>query len=485
MLPDEKRSAGRPSGRQAVFFLAGFLALFFCFFAVQSHALLRPDSFTVLAEKAGGAVVNIRTEKTTQSQDRVFRHFFESPFGENDPFEEFFRRFHGDNNPQREFRRQSLGSGFMISEDGYIVTNNHVIEGADKIRVKLKDGEEYDARIVGRDPKTDLALIRIEADKKFPYISMGDSSTLRVGEWVMAIGSPFGLEQTVTAGIVSAKGRVLGSGPYDDFIQTDASINPGNSGGPLLNLDGEVVGINTAIVSSGQGIGFAIPVNLAKGIIAQLKASGSVTRGWMGVEIQPLDPAMASYHGMKEAKGVFVVRAIEGDPAHRAGIRGGDIITRINGQQVEDTKDLILKVAAAKVGETIEVTVVRSGKEKKLGVTVARRDDAGELKKESPPEPSATEDALGLSLRVLDENMAERMGVDRDAGLLVAGVSEGSAADKAGLRRGDLIMEINHKKMDSLKAYEAVLKKAKKKERLQFLIQRRGQFLVISMDREG
>lgn len=463
--------------------ILGFCLALCLSFSVDAHALLRPDSFTLLAEKSGGAVVNIRTEKNAPAQDRVFRHFFQSPFGNQDPFEEFFKRFQ-EGNPQKEFRQRSLGSGFLISEDGYIVTNNHVIEGADKIQVKLKTGEEYDAEIVGRDSKTDLALIRIAPEKALPYIRMGDSDALKVGEWVMAIGSPFGLEQTVTAGIVSAKGRVIGSGDYDDFIQTDASINPGNSGGPLINLEGEVVGINTAIVASGQGIGFAIPVNLARGIVEQLRASGSVTRGWMGVEIQPLDKSLAEYHGLATAKGVLVMRAIEGDPAHIAGIRGGDIITHINGREVADTRELILRVAEAKVGDTLKVGVVRSGKKREFTVAVGRRaDEEGGEKPLAPEMQKEDADDLGLSLKVLDEAMAERLDRVKGAGLFVEAVLEGSTAEKAGIRQGDLVVEINHSKMDSLKAYDRVVKKAKKGERLHFLIQRRGQFLVIAMER--
>ncbi|MCW7754541.1 DegQ family serine endoprotease [Desulfobotulus sp. H1] len=483
MYPDGNSVAMIAGGVRKKIFPKWMLAVICLFFITDAHALLRPDSFSLLAEKAGGAVVNIRTEKITQSQDRVFRHFFQSPFADQDPFEEFFRRFHGDDGAQREHRRQSLGSGFLISEDGYIVTNNHVIEGADKVQVKLKDGEEYDAEIIGRDPKTDLALIRIHAERTFPFISMGDSDALKVGEWVLAIGSPFGLEQTVTAGIVSAKGRVIGPGPFEDFIQTDASINPGNSGGPLINLDGDVVGINTAIVSSGQGIGFAIPANLAKGIVTQLKASGSVTRGWLGVEIQPLEPSMAAYHGLKNARGVFVARVMEGDPAHAAGMRGGDVITHINDREVEDTKDLIVRVADAAVGDILKVTVMRSGKKKDFRVTVAQRKDDQVSQSEPVQGDERLPDGLGLSLQELDDTLAARMGVERDAGLLVADVAADSPAHKAGFRRGDLIREINHRRMDSIKSYESMLKRSKKGESLQFLVQRRGQFLVIVIDR--
>jgi serine protease Do len=261
-----------------------------------------PGNFSKLAEMAGPAVVNIRTVKTIKGGGPGFRQFQRGPRGRENPFDDFFERFFGENMP-RDFKQPSLGSGFIIDPEGYVVTNNHVIEDADQIKVKLDDDKEFDAEVVGRDPNTDLALLKIETKEKLPVIAMGDSDKLKIGQWVVAIGSPFGLERTVTAGIVSAKGRVIGSGPYDDFIQTDASINPGNSGGPLLNMKGEVVGINTAIIASGTGIGFAIPINLAHGIIAQLKSEGEVTRGWLGVAIQDLTAEMAEYYGLKDRKG--------------------------------------------------------------------------------------------------------------------------------------------------------------------------------------
>ena len=234
--------------------------------------------------------------------------------------EDFFNKFFNQDQ-QKEFKQRSLGSGFIIDKDGYIVTNNHVVENADKIKVILKDEKEFEAEIVGRDPNTDIALIRIKSGYNLPVLKIGDSDALKVGQWVLAIGSPFGLEHTVTAGIVSAKGRVIGSGPYDDFIQTDASINPGNSGGPLINMTGEVIGVNTIIIAGGQGIGFAIPINQVKGIVEQLKKHGDVTRGWLGVTIQDLPADLAEYIGIKDGKGVLVSDVISGDPADKAGIR--------------------------------------------------------------------------------------------------------------------------------------------------------------------
>ncbi|HNT43404.1 MAG TPA: trypsin-like peptidase domain-containing protein, partial [Syntrophorhabdaceae bacterium] len=293
--------------------------------------IMVPGNFAELAEKARPSVVNIQTVKTLKGNGRVFRHFFgnpfgkESPFGGQDPFEEFFGRRGGNGSPE-DFRQKSLGSGFIVDGDGYIVTNNHVIDGANEIKVKLTDGREFDASIVGRDSKTDLALIRITGASNLTPITMGNSDELKVGSWVVAIGSPFGLEQTVTAGIVSAKGRIIGSGPYDNFIQTDASINPGNSGGPLINMKGEVVGINTAIVASGQGIGFAIPVDTARNVIAQLKGNGRVTRGWLGVSIQEITPALASSFGLADRKGALVADVIKDGPADKAGIAQGDVI---------------------------------------------------------------------------------------------------------------------------------------------------------------
>ena len=294
-------------------------------------------------------------------------------FEEEDPLDRFEKYFGDDQ--QKAFKQQSLGSGFVIDEKGFIVTNNHVIEAADEIQVRLNDGKEYDAEIVGRDPNTDLALIRVSSPARLPAVQFGDSDLLEVGQWVVAIGNPFGLEHTVTAGIVSAKGRVIGSGPYDDFIQTDASINPGNSGGPLINLNGKVVGINTAIISNAQGIGFAVPINLAKGIIDQLKQSGEVTRGWLGVAIQDITPEMADYHGIQGKTGVIVTEVFDGDPAALGGIRARDIILSVNGIPVATTRDLTRTIAGIQVGNTAHIEAVRDRETRAFDVTIAKRDE--------------------------------------------------------------------------------------------------------------
>ncbi len=340
-----------------------FLILLGCFFIVAAlnfnpsayaktaDVITVPESFSQLAEMASPAVVNIRTVKTIKGGGPVFRNFRRNPHGEDDPFKDFFEKFFGEDT-QREFKQPSLGSGFIIDKNGFVVTNNHVIQDADQIKIKLGGDTEYDAEVVGRDANTDLALLKIKTGKDLPFLKLGDSDELKIGQWVVAIGSPFGLERTVTAGIVSAKGRVIGSGPYDNFIQTDASINPGNSGGPLINMQGEVVGINTAIIAAGHGIGFAIPINLSKKIIAQLKSEGEVTRGWLGVAIQDLTGEMAEYYGLKDRKGVLVADVFKGDPADEAGIQSKDIILTVNDQKIETSRQLTAMIADLKVGET-------------------------------------------------------------------------------------------------------------------------------------
>jgi serine protease Do len=426
-----------------------------------------PESFSELAKTARPGVVNIRTEKTIKGGGRVFRHFFGNPFGNRDPFKEFFGP--PDNGPSREFKQRSLGSGFIIDREGYIVTNNHVVEDADQIKVRLSDEREFEAEVVGRDPKTDLALIQIKDAADLKPMKMGDSDSLEVGTWVVAIGSPFGLEQTVTAGIVSAKGRIIGSGPYDDFIQTDASINPGNSGGPLINMRGQVVGINTAIVASGQGIGFAIPINMAKDIIAQLKNKGEVTRGWLGVGIQDLTPELAEYYKVKGKKGVLVTHVFEGDPADKGGVKVNDIIVAVNNDPVTGSRELSRKIAALGVGSSATISLLRDGRKKTVTIKIAKRDDQ-EMQTQREPE---SDDSLGLSLRNLEPDFAGRFGYsEEESGVLVVGVESGSKADKAGIRQGDLIKELNRKPIETLKDFRRQLDKVKKGGTIRLLLKR-------------
>lgn len=438
-----------------------------------------PQSFTELAESVSPAVVNIRTVKTIRGGGPVFRHFQREPFGQNDPFRDFFERFFGEEQ-QREYKQRSLGSGFIIDPEGYIVTNNHVIEGADEIVVKLKNGKEFDAEIVGRDPNTDLALLKVKSPENFQALKLGDSDQLKVGQWVVAIGSPFGLEQTVTAGIVSAKGRVIGSGPYDDFIQTDASINPGNSGGPLTNMEGEVIGINTAIVASGQGIGFAIPINLAKGIIEQLKATGEVTRGWLGVAIQDLTQEMADYYNLKDRKGVLVAKVFENDPADKAGIKAQDIIISVNGKKIETSRELTSMIAGLVVGEKAKVTVLRNGKEKTFTVDIAKRDED----KLASGKPSRSEEAgeLGVQVSDITSEIADRLNITETEGVVVIGVDPASKSAVAGIQTGDVIREINRNRVKNVEDFKNILLTIKQGEPISMFIHRVNVgFVVVRM----
>jgi len=439
-----------------------------------------PESFSRLAEMASPAVVNIRIEKTIKTRGPGMRQFQKDPWGREKPFKDFFERFFGEEAP-REYRQPSVGSGFIIDKKGYVVTNNHVIEDADKIVVKLDDDHEYDATIVGRDPNTDIALLKVDSDLDLPFIKLGNSKKLKIGQWVVAIGSPFGLERTVTAGIVSAKGRVIGSGPYDDFIQTDASINPGNSGGPLLNMDGEVVGINTAIIASASGIGFAIPISLAQGIIAQLKSEGEVTRGWLGVAIQDLTSELAEYYGLKDRKGVLVADVFKGDPADKAGIRAKDIILEVNDQKIETSRQLTSMIAGLKVGQTAKIEVFRDRKIKIFTIKLAKRDET-KLKARNVPQGRQGEEELGIRVAELTAEMTQRFNLEDMTGVVVMSVAADSKGAEAGIQMGDIIKEINHRVIESVDDYVTALKKEKDSESVNFFVWRRNAgFLVIKV----
>ncbi len=419
--------------------------------------------FADLAERLSPAVVNISTTKTVKSGGA-------GPFGAmpHNPFfgDDFYRRFFGDQ-PNREFRQRGLGSGFIISRDGYIFTNNHVIAGADKILVKLAGGKEYPAEIVGRDANTDIALIKIKPNGDLPTAVLGDSDKLRVGDWVLAIGNPFGLEQTVTAGIVSAKARSIGAGPYDEFIQTDASINPGNSGGPLFNLKGEVVGINTAIVAQGQGIGFAVPVNMAKEIYSDLKTKGKVTRGWLGVSVQDLTEEMAASLKIAGRQGALVGDVFPGEPADRAGIRTGDLIVEVGGKAVRNTHDLLRIVATLQVGRKVTLKIVRDGRERTVEATVGERKDAREIARMG----KGTE-RFGMTVQEITPEMARHFGMAEKTGVVVTRVAEGSPAEEAGIQPQDVILRVNRTEILSMKDYLQATAGVKEGDSLLFLFRR-------------
>jgi serine protease Do len=431
-------------------------------------------SLAETAKKVSPAIVNISTTQKVERR-RPFR-FGPGPGPrqfEEDPFEEFFRRFFGDRPPPGQQR--SLGSGFIISDDGYIITNSHVVGDADKITVRLSDKREYEAKVIGADEKTDIALIKITPKDSLPTVPLGDSTALQVGDWVMAIGNPFGLEQTLTVGIVSAKGRVIGAGPYDDFIQTDASINPGNSGGPLLNLKGEVVGINSAIFSQSGGnigIGFAIPIDMAKSIVAQLRETGKVTRGWLGVAIQSVTPELAKSFGLDEPRGALVAEVTKEGPAEKSGLERGDIITVFNGTRIKDSHELPTLVAQSPVGSNAEVTVLRGGKEKKFIVKL------GELKDQQAQAERTEEsgDNWGMTVSNITPDTARRFQLEStQKGVVVTAVDPGSPAELAGIQVGDVIEEVNRQAINSIDDFNKAVTAGKEKETL-LLLARRGTF---------
>jgi serine protease Do len=426
-----------------------------------SKKVAQPD-FVTLAEKLGPVVVNISTTQIIKEAP--------TPFEREDPLAEFWRRFFGENYPP-DFRQHALGSGVIIERDGTILTNNHVIENSEKIIVKLSnDDQQFTARVIGSDEKTDLAVIKINVGHDLPVAPLGDSDRLKVGEWIVAMGSPFGLQNTITAGIVSAKSRQIGAGPYDNFIQTDASINPGNSGGPLINMQGEVVGINTAIFSrtgGNIGIGFAIPINLAKELLPELKSKGKVTRGWLGVGIQRITPDIAESLGMEAATGALVASVASGSPAAHAGINVRDVIVEYGAKPIKDSSDLPLMVARTHVGTQVNITVLRDKRVVRLTVTIA------ELKDEEGVVPTPErEKGFGLTVQNLTPEIAQTLGLKRAQGVVITAVERGSAADDAGLRRGDVILEIDRETVRNLADYRHAIAGLKKGEPSLFFIQR-------------
>jgi len=430
-----------------------------------------PGSFADLAARVSQGVVNIKTTKTISRN--VPRHFEEFFFG--GPFEEMFR--------EREFEVPSLGSGFVISEDGYIATNNHVIEDVDEIVVVLADGTEYQADVVGRDPKTDVALIRIEAEDLYA-LPLGDSETVRPGDWVVAIGNPFGLEHTVTAGIVSAKHRIIGQGSYDDFIQTDAAINPGNSGGPLINLRGEVVGINTAMNprAKNSSIGFAVPVNLAKEVLPQLKATGHVTRGWLGVVIQRVTPEIAQHMDLEADQGALVSKVIDEGPAAEAGLERGDVIVEFDGQRIEDWNDLPRVVARTPVGKEVEVEVLRDGDRETVDVEIGKLEEPTEVAAAEPSGGEGTAETFGMRVQDVTPEIADQLGLEEPEGVVITGVEPGSAASKANLRRGDVILEVDRSEVGSVDQLQTRLTEAGEDALL--LVRRGDATLYVPIERE-
>ena len=453
---------------------------------LAASAQSRPDTFADLAEQVSPAVVNITTATTVAVSSQP------GPVvPEGSPFEDFFRDFMERNGPngQAPRRSQALGSGFVISEDGYIVTNNHVIQGADEINIEFFEGFELEAKIVGTDPNTDLALLKVESDKPLEFVTWGDSEVSRVGDWVMAMGNPLGQGFSVSAGIVSARGRAL-QGSYDDFIQTDAAINRGNSGGPLFNMNGEVIGVNTAILSPNGGsigIGFAMSSRVAENVIQQLRDFGETRRGWLGVRIQDVTDDLAEGLGLEEARGALVTDVPEG-PALEAGMEAGDVILSFDGVEVADTRELVRTVGNTEVGKEVRVLVFRGGETQNLRVTLGRREDAERAVPASVQrdEPIVSE-MMGLTISTVTDELREQLGIPEGTeGLVVADVAEDSEAYEKGLRAGDLIAEAGQEKVASVAELEGRIEAAKDAGRksILLLVRRDGdpRFVALSLD---
>ncbi len=413
------------------------------------------QAFISAAKKMTPSVVNI----STISKKKIIQPSFDFS-----PFDEFFR---GMRPAPRYHREKSLGSGFIINKDGYILTNDHVVRDAASIKVKLSNEKVYDGRVVGGDMKTDIAIVKINAHGDLPVAVLGDSDHLDVGQWAIAIGNPFGLSRTVTVGVVSATGRTgIGIETYENFIQTDAAINPGNSGGPLMNINGEVIGINTAIVAAGQGIGFAIPINMAKQIIPQLIKKGKVSRGWLGVSIQQVTDDLARSFGLNSPQGALVSEVIAGSPAAKAGIRQGDVIVRFAGKSVKDVQQLQSMVAETPVGGKVEVTVFRAGKEMNFSIVVASQESAEALQ----PRPDDVEPSVWLGLTV--EDLPPQLRARGITGVMVTDVEDGSPAAEAGFQGGDVIVSVNRKRISDLSGYLLAIKEAEKNDSVAFLVKR-------------
>ena len=454
-----------------------------------SHAQSAPEGFADLAERLSPAVVNISTAQNIEGLSR----------GEGTPLEDLFRDLYPRGGPEMPRRVQSLGSGFVISPDGIVVTNNHVIEDADEITVNFPDGLSLSAKVLGTDPQTDIAVLKIEPDAPLPFVSFGDSDSARVGDWVLAIGNPFGFSGSVSAGIISAFNRNINAGRYDDFIQTDAAINRGNSGGPLFNMAGEVVGVNTAIYSptgNSIGIGFSVPANLVKRIVAQLQEFGVARRGWLGVRIQTVNAELAEALGMEKAMGALVAEVTPGGPAEAAGVEAGDVIIKFDGKDVDEMRDLPRLVADTEVEKTVRVVVFRKGQTQTLKVTIGLLDE-GKINANAAPdrpdgesgEPEKTElGAVGLILRPLSTSAREEFGIGDDVkGVLIAEVDPEGVAAAKGIRPGDVIVEVGQEPVATPAEVEASVRTAREAGRksVLFLIQSQGDLRFVPLSIEG
>jgi serine protease Do len=469
--------------KQPFFFRS--LIVFIAFLSVSTLSLAAdkiPGSFSELVKKASPSVVNVSMEKMTQVGIQM------SPFGSDDPFNDFFNRFYGNQGnqgTQKERKVQGVGTGFIIDKDGYILTNNHVVEGADKIKVTLSDKKEYTAKVIGLDSKTDLALIKIEGAKDLVPLPMGDSDKMEVGDWVVAIGNPFGLENTVTAGIISAKYRRISTSAsnYESYIQTDAAINQGNSGGPLMNTNGEVIGINSAILSQtggSVGIGFAIPINMAKDLLPQLK-KGKIVRGWLGVMIQTITPDLQNKLGLKDTKGALVGSVNEDGPADKAGIETGDVIVSFDGKAINEMSELPLIVASTPVGKNVKIDVIRKGEKKALDIKVGELKDDEETSSRATGGGSTNSNELGFKAGDITSDRARQFKVTEKSGVIILQVDESSPAEEAGLQAGDVVIEVDREKVTDLAQFNKKIKSYKTGDTILLLVKRSGSSLFLTL----
>jgi len=483
--PDEPRHAAQRWG-------AGLVAASLMVWSGVATAAQAPDSFADLAKKVSPAVVNIASTQEMQSPEGNMQGM---PFNfpEGSPFDEFFKRFgqqFGERGqPQAAPQHATaLGSGFIIDAEGYVVTNNHVVDHASEVTVRLTDESVYTAKVIGTDPQTDIALLKIDAGKPLPALNLGDSDKAEVGDWVMAVGNPFGLGGTVTAGIISARGRNIQAGPYDDFLQVDASINRGNSGGPLFNLDGDVIGVNTAIYSpngGSVGIGFAIPSNMVKTVVAQLRESGKVERGWLGVQIQNVTPDLAEALGLKKAAGALVAQVTPDSPAEHAGIKTGDVILSFDGKRIGDTRELARVVAAHPADSKADVQVWREGEEQSVAVVTGQQPNSDQVAEASGPTPDGGyhSGALSAQLAALTPELRQRYGItDDEKGVLVLDVKEGSPFEQS-LRSGDVIRKVEGTAVATPAQVDHLVEQAKaaSKKAVLMLVSRNGQDIFLGL----
>jgi len=470
---------------------AGLLAGSFLVWSSVASAALPPDSFADLTEKVSPAVVFITSTQMAETSGAAHPTIpFQFPPGS--PFEKFFKQFEGQLGQTPEQAPQpvtGIGSGFLIDSSGYVVTNNHVIDSAQNIEVKLNDGRTFPAKVIGSDPKTDLGLLKIESDVSLPYVGFGNSDEMRVGDWVLAVGNPYGLGGTVTAGIISARNRDINSGPYDDFLQTDAAINRGNSGGPMFNLKGEVIGVNTAIFSPNGGsigIGFAIPSNIVKNVIAQLRDHGSVERGWLGVKIQELTPDLAAAMNLPKAKGALVAEVTQDSPAAHADLRQGDVILRFNDHEIDQMRDLPRLVADVPPGQTVAVELWRNGTEKQVDVTIARLTPQ-EMAAASPAPVApgkVNSETLGATLSSLSDQDRQQLNLpETTTGVLITDLQPNGKAASQGLRVGDVITQVDGTRVTEPSAVDAHIAKAAQdnKKAVLLLVNRQGSEVFVGL----